>query len=136
MAPRPLLILSVATLLLTAGCGDPFSPPACSFGPGCGSDEEPPTGKILSPAPYATVYGPFWLKVEAEDNIAVLGVSYLLNGFAVDPKIDGTAPYDFLVNPAATDSPASTPGPRDLTVFVYDVSGNVDTLALTVNYQY
>jgi hypothetical protein len=117
-------------------CGDPFSPPACYSGPGCGEDDVPPEGKILGPVYGTTVYGPFWLRIEASDNIGVLGVHYQLMGFDVDKRLDASPPYEFLVNPAAADGLGSTPGPRYLQVFVRDVADNVDTLDWMVNYQY
>ena len=131
--PRTAALLG---LLWLAACGDPFLPPACYSGPGCGEDDVPPQGKILEPLPYTTVYGPFWLKVEATDNIGVLAVNYTLMGLPPDQSIDAEPPYQFLVRPNQFDSPTSLPGPRDLTIFIHDVADNVDTLELTVNYQF
>ncbi len=130
---RALTGILLASLL---ACGDPFATPPCYSGPGCGEDDVKPVGDITAPNPGVTVYGPFWLRVDATDNIGVAGVNYLLMGFPVDKKVDAAPPYEFLVNPAAADGLSSVPGPRFLTVFVHDVAGNVDTLELTVNYQY
>ena len=129
-------LLAPLGLAWLAACGDPFAPPACYYGPGCGEDAEKPVGEIIAPDPGTTVYGPFWLRVTATDNIGIAGVNYLLMGFAIDKTIDAVPPYEFLVNPKAADGLSSVPGPRYITVFVHDVAGNIDTLDLTVNYQY
>ena len=131
--PRTAALLGLITL---AACGDPFSPPVCYSGPGCGDDNVKPVGRLISPGQGATVYCPFWLEVEATDNIGVLGVNYLLQGFPIDKTVDVEPPYKFLVDPKAADGLSSVPGPRSITILVHDVADNIDTLELTVNYQY
>lgn len=132
-------ILLVGALFLTAltgACGDPFTQPACYGGPGCGEDNTPPVAEITDPAPYSVVHGNFWLNVTATDDHGVLGMDVYQDVFKLNPTMVTKPPYRFLVDPTAiAPTPGQCDGPRDLSVQVFDVAGNIDTLYLTVNFQ-
>jgi Big-like domain-containing protein len=131
-------IIVVGVLALGVGsCDRPFTQPACYSGPGCGSDDVPPVGEVVSPSAGATVNGNYWLAVNATDNIGVLGVEFLQEGFDPVPSgMDTDPPYRVLIDPGRTYSVADFgPGVREVLIIVRDVADNTDTLLLSVNYQ-
>jgi hypothetical protein len=126
--------IGLLSLAVLGSCGDPFTQPACYSGPGCGEDDVPPVGEITSPDGGSQVHGNFFVNVIATDNIGILGVEFFEMDFPIG-KMVTKPPYRMLIDPTFIQpNPGTAPGPRDITVYVHDVAGNVDSLYLTVYY--
>jgi hypothetical protein len=93
-------------------------------------DSVPPTVALTSPATGAQVSGTITLNADASDNIAVVGVQFMLNGSPIGAE-DTSAPYSVNWN-----STTVANGDYQLTAVARDAAGNLTTSApigVTVN---
>ena len=91
-----------------------------------GADTTPPTVTITAPAAGVTVFGLVPISVLATDNVAVGGVTILVDGAAIGPEIT-TAPYT-----ATWDSTLLPDGPHAVTAVGRDTSNNSATANVTI----
>lgn len=87
-------------------------------------DTQSPTATLTSPQAGTTVSGTVTLSGSATDNVAVAGVSFLVDGAVVAGSDDTTAPYSFAWN-----STTVANGSHTVAVRARDASGNSATSA-------
>ena len=81
-------------------------------------DTQPPAVAITAPLSQANVSGPVTLSAVASDNVAVVGVTFLLDGGTLGSPLNA-APYTIV-----WDSTTAAPGPHTLTATAADAAGN------------
>ena len=86
-------------------------------------DTVPPTVALTAPAAGATVSGSVNVTASASDNVAVVGVQFLLDGANLGAE-DATAPYS-----VAWNTVAATNGTHTLTARAHDAAANTTTSA-------
>jgi hypothetical protein len=89
-------------------------------------DNMPPTISMTAPVNGATVSGITTVSATASDNIAVVGVQFLLDGVALGAE-DTTAPFSI-----SWDSATASSGSHTLSAQARDAAGNVTTSASTM----
>ncbi|MCI0347851.1 MAG: Ig-like domain-containing protein, partial [Acidobacteriales bacterium] len=87
-------------------------------------DTTPPTVSMTAPAEGATVSGSVTVSANANDNVAVAGVQFFLDGSPLGAE-DTTAPYSITWN-----SNTATAGPHTLSARARDGAGNLATSAV------